>query len=667
MIAELGHFALILAFVMSLTLAVLPFYAVTRNHAGLMHVVMPVTLVMAAGVLVAFAALVWAFVTSDFSVALVASHSHSAKPMIYKISGTWGNHEGSLLLWIVILVVFAALLALRGQHMPLRLKVMTLGVQGVVSAAFMAFSLFTSNPFERLSPAPLDGNGLNPILQDPGLALHPPTLYVGYVGLSMAFSFAVAGLLDGRIDRVWAVSVRPWITAAWCALTAGIALGSWWAYYELGWGGWWFWDPVENASLMPWLAATALIHSISVVAAREGFKSWTVLLAIVAFSLSLVGTFIVRSGLLTSVHSFASDPARGVFILGILLVAIGVPLALFAWRGPQLAGDSGFDLVSREFGLLVNNFLLTAATIVVLIGTFYPLALEMINGARITVGPPYFDATFNPIMGALVVAMVVGPVMAWRRGTLPALKTVLLTAGLAAVVSVLAALTLATDIGVAGIVGLAMTAWLAAGILADVGHRLGLGRRRVAAAAGRAILLPVWGMWCAHFGMVVFLLGALGNGLFAGESVVRAKPVDIIPLAGKEFVFSGVEQRQGPNYVTLTAVLELRRNGAPIAVMTPENRLYTAERQTTTEAAIRPRISGDDYAVLGDGDAATGYTLRLYRKPLVSWVWAGAAMMAIGGLLAAMGRTGKSRQPAKAHQPHESRESTAPKGKGMSA
>ena len=667
MIAELGHFALILAFVMSLMLAVLPFYAVTRNHPGLMHVVMPVTLVMAAGVLVAFAALVWAFVTSDFSVALVASHSHSAKPMIYKISGTWGNHEGSLLLWIVILVVFAALLALRGQHMPLRLKVMTLGVQGVVSAAFMAFSLFTSNPFERLSPAPLDGNGLNPILQDPGLALHPPTLYVGYVGLSMAFSFAVAGLLDGRIDRVWAVSVRPWITAAWCALTAGIALGSWWAYYELGWGGWWFWDPVENASLMPWLAATALIHSISVVAAREGFKSWTVLLAIVAFSLSLVGTFIVRSGLLTSVHSFASDPARGVFILGILLVAIGVPLALFAWRGPQLAGDSGFDLVSREFGLLVNNFLLTAATIVVLIGTFYPLALEMINGARITVGPPYFDATFNPIMGALVVAMVVGPVMAWRRGTLPSLKTVLLTAGLAAVVSVLAALMLATDIGVAGIVGLAMTAWLAAGILADVGHRLGLGRRRVAAAAGRAIPLPVWGMWCAHFGMVVFLLGALGNGLFASESVVRAKPGDIIPLAGKEFVFSGVEQRQGPNYVTLTAVLELRRNGVPIAVMTPENRLYTAERQTTTEAAIRPRISGDDYAVLGDGDAETGYTLRLYRKPLVSWVWAGAAMMAIGGLLAAMGRTGKSRQPAKAHQTPESSESTAPKGKGMPA
>ncbi len=667
MIAELGHFALILAFVMSLMLAVLPFYAVTRNHPGLMHVVMPVTLVMAAGVLVAFAALVWAFVTSDFSVALVASHSHSAKPMIYKISGTWGNHEGSLLLWIVILVVFAALLALRGQHMPLRLKVMTLGVQGVVSAAFMAFSLFTSNPFERLSPAPLEGTGLNPNLQDPGLALHPPTLYVGYVGLSMAFSFAVAGLLDGRIDRVWAVSVRPWITAAWCALTAGIALGSWWAYYELGWGGWWFWDPVENASLMPWLAATALIHSISVVAAREGFKSWTVLLAIVAFSLSLVGTFIVRSGLLTSVHSFASDPARGVFILGILLVAIGVPLALFAWRGPQLAGDSGFDLVSREFGLLVNNFLLTAATIVVLIGTFYPLALEMINGARITVGPPYFDATFNPIMGALVVAMVVGPVMAWRRGTLPALKTVLLTAGLAAVVSVLAALTLATDIGVAGIVGLAMTAWLAAGILADVGHRLGLGRRRVAAAAGRAIPLPVWGMWCAHFGMVVFLLGALGNGLFASESVVRAKPGDIIPLAGKEFVFSGVEQRQGPNYVTLTAVLELRQNGVPIAVMTPENRLYTAERQTTTEAAIRPRISGDDYAVLGDGDAETGYTLRLYRKPLVSWVWAGAAMMAIGGLLAAMGRTGKSRQPAKAHQSSESSESTAPKGKGMPA
>ena len=638
MIAELGHFALILAFVTSLVVSVVPLVGVARGNAAMMQLAVPATLVMAAGVFVAFAALVWAFVTSDFSVALVTGHSHSAKPMIYKISGTWGNHEGSLLLWIVILVSFAAILTYSGRAMPMVLKTRTLAVQGIVTAAFLAFSLFTSNPFARLSPAPLDGNGLNPVLQDPGLALHPPTLYVGYVGLSMAFSFAVAGLLDGRIDRAWAIYVRPWITAAWCALTIGIALGSWWAYYELGWGGWWFWDPVENASLMPWLAATALIHSVSVVAARGIFKSWTVLLAILAFSLSLVGTFIVRSGLLTSVHSFASDPARGVFILGILLLAIGIPLALFAWRGPQLTNDGGYDPVSREFGLLVNNFLLTAATIVVLIGTFYPLGLEMVSGARITVGPPYFDATFNPIMGALVLAMAFGPVMAWRRGTLPALRLVASCAIVAALAALLAGLALVTGISLAGLAGVGMTAWLGGGILADIFHRVKRTGKAGVGARLAAIQMPVWGMWCAHLGMVVFLLGALGNGLFAAEAVVRAKPGDVIDLAGNEITFAGVEARQGPNYVTSTAMLDLRRDGQLLARLEPENRLYTAQRQTTTEAAIRPRLTGDDYAVLGDGDAHKGYTLRLYHKPLVSWIWAGAGLMALGGLLAAIGR-----------------------------
>ena len=638
MIVELGHFALILAFVTSLVVSIVPLVGVARGNAAMMQLAVPATLVMTAGVFMAFAALVWAFVTSDFSVALVAGHSHSAKPIIYKISGTWGNHEGSLLLWIVILVSFAAILTYSGKAMPIVLKTRTLAVQGIVTAAFLAFSLFTSNPFARLSPAPLDGNGLNPVLQDPGLALHPPTLYVGYVGLSMAFSFAVAGLLDGRIDRVWAIYVRPWITAAWCALTVGIALGSWWAYYELGWGGWWFWDPVENASLMPWLAATALIHSISVVAARGIFKSWTVLLAILAFSLSLVGTFIVRSGLLTSVHSFASDPARGVFILGILLLAIGIPLALFAWRGPQLVNDGGYDPVSREFGLLVNNFLLTAATIVVLIGTFYPLGLEMVSGARITVGPPYFDATFNPIMGALVLAMAFGPVMAWRRGTLPALRLVACCAIVAALAALLAGLALVTGISLAGLAGIGMIAWLGGGILADIFHRVKRASKAGLGARLATIQMPVWGMWCAHLGMVVFLLGALGNGLFAAEAVVRAKPGDVIDLAGNEITFAGVEARQGPNYVTATAMLDLRRDGQLLARLEPENRLYTAQRQTTTEAAIRPRLTGDDYAVLGDGDAHKGYTLRLYHKPLVSWIWAGAGLMALGGLLAAIGR-----------------------------
>ncbi len=638
MIVELGHFALILAFVTSLVVSIVPLVGVARGNAAMMQLAVPATLVMTAGVFMAFATLVWAFVTSDFSVALVAGHSHSAKPMIYKISGTWGNHEGSLLLWIVILVSFAAILTYSGKALPIVLKTRTLAVQGIVTAAFLAFSLFTSNPFARLSPAPLDGNGLNPVLQDPGLALHPPTLYVGYVGLSMAFSFAVAGLLDGRIDRVWAINVRPWITAAWCALTVGIALGSWWAYYELGWGGWWFWDPVENASLMPWLAATALIHSISVVAARGIFKSWTVLLAILAFSLSLVGTFIVRSGLLTSVHSFASDPARGVFILGILLLAIGIPLALFAWRGPQLVNDGGYDPVSREFGLLVNNFLLTAATIVVLIGTFYPLGLEMVSGARITVGPPYFDATFNPIMGALVLAMAFGPVMAWRRGTLPALHLVACCAIVAALAALLAGLALVTGISLAGLAGVGMIAWLGGGILADIFHRVKRASNAGLGARLATIQMPVWGMWCAHLGMVVFLLGALGNGLFAAEAVVRAKPGDVIDLAGNEITFVGVEARQGPNYVTSTAMLDLRRDGQLLARLEPENRLYTTQRQTTTEAAIRPRLTGDDYAVLGDGDAHNGYTLRLYHKPLVSWIWAGAGLMALGGLLAAIGR-----------------------------
>jgi len=642
MVTELGHFALILAFVTSLILSVVPLIGVALGNVGLMRMAVSTTIVMAAAVFAAFAALVRAFVTSDFSVALVASHSHSAKPMLYKISGTWGNHEGSLLLWIVILVLFAAILAMRGKAMPLVLKTRILAVQGMVSAAFLAFSLFTSNPFARLDPAPLDGNGLNPVLQDPGLALHPPTLYLGYVGLSMAFSFAVAGLLEGRIDRAWAVHVRPWITAAWCALTLGIALGSWWAYYELGWGGWWFWDPVENASLMPWLAATALMHSAAVVAARGAFKSWTVLLAIIAFSLSLVGTFIVRSGLLTSVHSFASDPARGVFILAILLLSVGIPLALFAWRGPRLESETGFALVSREFGLLVNNFLLTAATIIVLIGTFYPLGLELFNGARITVGPPYFDATFNPVMGALVVAMVVGPVLAWRRGTLPSLRFVATAAALAVIVSVAVFAAINLQISLVGLAGIGLTAWLGLGLLADVMYRVKIVRPAGLAGRVRAIKLPVWGMWCAHFGMVIFLLGALGNGLFASEAVVRAKPGDVIPLAGNQIRFTGVERRQGPNYITDTAILEVRRDGLLLAVMTPENRLYTAERQTTTEAAIRPRLSGDDYAVLGDGDAQQGYTLRLYRKPLVSWIWAGAGLMALGGLIAAMGRMGRS-------------------------
>jgi len=659
MIAEFGHFALIVAFTLSLILSIVPLIGVARADHGLMRLSMPLTYGMAGGVFIAFAALLHGFVTSDFSIALVASHSHSTKPMIYKISGLWGNHEGSLLLWIVILVLFAGILAKRGRLMPLALKVRTLAVQGMVTAGFLAFSLFTSNPFSRLDLAPLDGAGLNPVLQDPGLALHPPTLYVGYVGLSIAFSFAVAGLLEGRIDKSWARHVRPWISAAWCALTCGIALGSWWAYYELGWGGWWFWDPVENASLMPWLAATALLHSVIVVESRGIFKSWTLLLAILAFSLSLVGTFIVRSGLLTSVHSFASDPARGVFILAILLAAIGVPLTLFALRGPSLSArdndtsentnqkNSDFALISRDTGLMVNNFLLTAATLVVLIGTFYPLGLEMVTGARITVGPPYFDATFNPIMAVLVVAMAVGPLLVWRRGIGPARRMALSAGGVGALAALLAGATVASGLSIAALAGLGLVGWLGLAIIGDIAHRLK--PWQIGTLSGRlaAIKMPVWGMWLAHGGMVVFLIGAIGNGVFQQEKIIRANAGDVIELAGREILFKGVEARQGPNYVTQTAILEMRENGQLITVMEPEKRFYTAERQSTTEAAIRPRIAGDDYAVLGDGDDAMGYSLRLYRKPLVSWIWTGAGIMALGGLIAVFGRARNYRQNIK--------------------
>ena len=648
MINEIGHFALVLAFVLSVLTGTVPLLALRRGWHSLAHLAIPATLVMAAAVILSFAALVSAFLASDFSVALVASHSHSAKPWIYKFSGTWGNHEGSLLLWIVILALFAALLAMGGRGMSTGLKIRTLAVQALTSAGFLAFCLFTSNPFARLDPPPVDGRGLNPILQDPGLALHPPTLYLGYVGLSMAFSFAVAGLIEGRIDRDWARHMRPWVTAAWCALTAGIALGSWWAYYELGWGGWWFWDPVENASLMPWLAATALLHSTIVVEQRGALKSWTVLLAILAFSLSLVGTFIVRSGLLTSVHSFASDPARGVFILGILLVAVGIPLLLFAIRGPQITSRSDFALISREGALILNNFLLTSATIVVLVGTFYPLALEMVTGARITVGPPYFDATFNPIMGVLVAAMGVGPLLAWRRGTIAGMRKIMLMAGATMLVLLLAVVmasaAFGSGISIAGMAGLALLFWLGAGILADIIYRLKPGKAGIAARAAQ-LPTPLIGMWIAHFGMVIFLAGALGNGLFATEVVVRATPGDSVDVAGRQMTLRAVEARQGPNYVTETAVIDVREDGQLLAVMTPEKRFYTAERQTTTEAAIRPRFGGDDYAVLGDGTDATGYTLRLYRKPLVSWIWAGAGLMAIGGAVAAIGRVRRRQVP----------------------
>jgi cytochrome c-type biogenesis protein CcmF len=664
MIAELGHIALIAAFVLSLVQSSLPLIGASRGDTALMTSGPAAAISTAVAVTMAFLALIWGFIRSDFSLALVASHSHSTKPLIYKISGTWGNHEGSLLLWILILALYGGILAVRGGDMPLAMKARILAVQGMVSTGFLAFSLFTSNPFLRLATPPFDGKGLNPILQDPGLAMHPPMLYLGYVGLSMAFAFAVSALISGEVDRLWAKWMRPWVMAAWCALTLGIAIGSWWAYYELGWGGWWFWDPVENASLMPWLAATALLHSAIVVEKRGQLKSWTVLLAILAFSLSLVGTFIVRSGLLTSVHSFASDPARGVFILGILLFAVGIPLALYAWRGPQLVTRADFTLASREGGLIANNMLLVVATAIVLLGTFYPLGLELVTGARITVGPPYFNATFNPVMALLMALMAVGPVLAWRQGSTPRLRPVLIAAGLVAVASLLLFFVLGKGVTVGAASAVMLIAWLGAGIIGDIWMQIKPRPDAGMATRLRRIPADTTGMWIAHCGIVIFMIGAVGDSLFSSEHVVRATPGTKIELANRTVTFAGLRQIEGPNYQSLAADLDYAdKSGRIFARLSPEKRIYNAERQTTTEAAIRPTIAGDDYAVLGDGDNKIGFTLRLYYKPLVSWIWTGAAIMALGGMIAAFGRQRTHRRTtASATATSQNRDAPLPSG-----
>ena len=639
--AEIAHFALIIAFIASIMQATMGFFAhfYPRYLQASATAASQLQITVACLVIFSFICLIYSFIVSDFSLALVTNHSHSLKPLIYKISGTWGNHEGSLLLWIVILVIFGAVFALTSRLLPASFTLKALATQGLITTSFLAFSLFTSNPFERLSPAPLEGRGLNPVLQDIGLAMHPPMLYLGYVGLSMAFSLAVAGLIEGRINRDWGRWVRPWVLSAWSALTAGIALGSWWAYYELGWGGWWFWDPVENASLMPWLAATALMHSVLVVEKRDQLKSWSILLAILAFSLSLVGTFIVRSGLLTSVHSFASDPSRGLFILVILAVAVGIPLMLYAWRGPALAGQSDAKLLSRDSLLIINNFILLVATAIVLLGTFYPLALELVNGTRITVGPPYFDATFNPVMAFALIGMVIGPLLAWRAQWLPHAKTAFIMGAIGAVIAAILVFISSKGISPAAMAGVALLGWLTFGILGDMQGRLKFHQPALIGQRLSQAGLSAWSLWLGHLGMAVFLAGALGDGIARDEQIVRAQPGDVIELNEAEVQFTEIGDILGPNYSSLRAILTVtEKDGSQLTLM-PERRFYLAEGQSTTEAAIYPQVTGDYYAVLGDGNAETGYSLRLYHKPFISWIWGGALIMAIGGLFAFAGRS----------------------------
>ncbi|MEE9300210.1 MAG: heme lyase CcmF/NrfE family subunit [Alphaproteobacteria bacterium] len=633
MIAELGHYALILCLLMALVQGTLPLIGAGRGDHQWMALAGPAVLAQFVFASFAFGALIYAYVVSDFSVANVVQNSHSAKPLLYKFTGAWGNHEGSLLLWIWILALYGALVALFGTNLPATLKARVLAVQGLIGVGFLTFSLATSNPFLRLDPAPLNGNDLNPLLQDPGLAFHPPLLYFGYVGFSMTFAFAVAGLLEGRVDAAWARWVRPWALLAWSSLTGGVALGSWWAYYELGWGGYWFWDPVENASFMPWLLGTALLHSAIVCEKRGALKTWTVLLAILTFSLSLIGTFLVRSGVLTSVHAFATDPTRGVFILGFLVIVIGGSLGLYAWRAPSLKAGGLFQPVSREGSLLLNNLLLAVACGTVFVGTLYPLILDVMGGGKVSVGPPFFELTFVPIMVPLVLVVAVGPLLAWKRGELAAALARLGPAFLAAIAAGLVALALNDWKGGFAALGIGIAAWLFSGVVIELAFRLKLFRVPLLESLRRAMARPraAYGMSLAHAGLALLVAGTVASGAWQGEAQQVMRPGDSVTVGGYEVTLREVESVNGPNYTAERARFEVARNGRFLAELYPERRRYRVGGRETTEAAIRTTWLADLYVVIGEPDGTGGFATRLYFNPLVPWIWIGAFVMVLGG------------------------------------
>ncbi|MCE2483720.1 MAG: heme lyase CcmF/NrfE family subunit, partial [Alphaproteobacteria bacterium] len=576
----------------------------------------------------------------------------SAKPLLYKFTGTWGNHEGSMLLWVWILALYGALVAAFGRNLPPAFRARVLGVQALIGLGFLVFVVATSNPFLRLDPAPPDGGDLNPLLQDPGLAFHPPLLYLGYVGLSMAFAFAVAALIEGRVDAAWARWVRPWTLLSWCALTAGIALGSWWAYYELGWGGFWFWDPVENASFMPWLMATALLHSSIVAEKRDALKSWTVLLAILAFSLSLLGTFLVRSGVLTSVHSFASDPARGIYILIFLVIVTGGSLTLYAWRAPGMRAGGSFRPLSREGSLLVNNLLLAVGCATVFIGTLYPLILDALADTKVSVGPPFFESTFVPLMIPLLLVMAAGPLMAWKRaGPGAVLRRLALSLVCAAAV---AAAVAASGGGPWGaILGMALAGWVAAGVLAELAARVRLFRVPLAESARRFAGLPraAWAMSIAHLGVAVLVAGTVGAGNWQSEREQAMHPGDTVALAGYEFALLGVGDMPGPNYLARRATVGVSRGGAEVALLLPERRHYPVQDTWTTEAAIHTTWLADLYVVVGADAPGGGTAIRIHHNPLVPWIWIGALVMVAGGAVSLSDRRHRVGAPVRRRRP----------------
>ncbi len=640
MIVEFGHYALILAIGVSLIQFVIPMWGARIGDVRLMRVAEPASYTLLLLLLGSFLALTWAHVNSDFSVTNVVQNSHTDKPMIYKIAGVWGNHEGSMLLWVLILALFAAMVSFFGKNLPETLRANVLGVQASIGLAFILFIVFTSNPFLREAVPPLNGRGMNPILQDPAMAFHPPFLYAGYVGFSMAFSFAVAALIEGRVDAAWARWVRPWTLISWMCLTLGISMGSWWAYYELGWGGWWFWDPVENASFMPWLLGTALLHSALVVEKRDSLKIWTILLAILTFSLSLMGTFLVRSGVLTSVHAFAVDPARGSVVLGIMFLFTGGALALFAMRADQLKQGGVFAPISREGALILNNLLLTVACATVLFGTLWPLITEAF-GYQISVGAPYFNMTFGPLMIPLMFAMPFGPLLAWKRGDLNGVGQRLIWVGVASIVGLIISYAAYMRGPVLAPLGIALALWVIFGSLYEMGYKIKAFRAPWDEVLRRFTNLPrsAFGTTLAHIGMGVTLIGIVGTSAWKEEQVIGMKPGDTTVIAGYMLEFKGLEERLGPNYNEKLGSFKVTRDGKDVVMLYPSKRDYHIRAMPTTESGIYNTLAGSDlYVVLGDKLKQGKHAVRIYFNPQVRFIWIGALIMFFGGFFSLMDR-----------------------------
>jgi cytochrome c-type biogenesis protein CcmF len=637
MIAELGHFSLILALCVAILLSVVPMIGSFTGTYSWMALSRPASLVLVLMVGISYAVLTYSFLINDFSVKYVANTSNLSQPLIYRITGVWGSHEGSLLLWMLILALWGAAVSVFSRAVPMQMIARVLSVMGMISVGFLLFILLTSNPFDRLIPAPVDGQSLNPLLQDFGLVIHPPMLYMGYVGFSVAFAFAVAALIGGRLDMAWARWMRPWTNVAWMFLTFGIALGSWWAYYELGWGGWWFWDPVENASFMPWLIGTALIHSLAATEKRGAFKAWTVLLAVTAFSLSLLGTFLVRSGVLTSVHAFANDPERGVFILGFLGVVVGCSLVLYAWRAPQLRSNTEFTVQSREAGLLFNNVAMVVLCASVLLGTLYPLVLDSLGIAKISVGLPYFNAIFVPLAAAVALVVGVGALVRWKNDNVMAIVKKM---SWAIVVSVIAGIAVPLMMGgfkPAAALGVALACWVFLTTLQGVFERLKNRNNKLVAMF--SIPAGFWGMTLGHLGIAVFSVGVSLTSLYSIETDLRMARGEVHEMAGYQFEFQGVEQVQGPNYSADEGLLVVTRNGVEVAQLAAQKRDYSSQMGIMTEAAIDPGLTRDLFFALGESlNGNDEWSMRIYYKPYVRWIWLGAFLMGLGGLIAVTDR-----------------------------